>query len=869
MELDLTTPALLFPAQATAISLASPSDIEQTVRRLAAMREAFLTTGATGALQPRSLIGESWRRCQALHVDAGRRLAQFGASDDGQLAVLRARNELLLGSAQAALARLRASLGDAGYVVVLSDAQGNLLEIGGELERRRQVARNGMLPGSNWSEAAAGTNAIGTAIATGRVVQLLAAEHYCAGLQDITCTAAPIHHPDSGALVGVLDITGDYRMIRPFLTGLLAVAALDVQRGYARALHGRPAAPASPPRAFAGAALPAALVAEEAHGSHGASPAADAALNVEYARRADAAERLAAAAGAISASLDLDLTLETVAAQVGRVLDLPCAAVALREGPEGPLSRAWQPRAAGGHLPARAISALLREPIAAAWCESGAPTLFAEPARMPPEVAAIVAPAGIRALALLPLVTARGVLGLIVAARTRPGPWDVDDLRLGLALAAHAATAIENARLFTALRSYAAHTEALNALAVFLSRLLDPGQQLDLVLRRVAEITDLDAGLILLHDAPDAPLMLAAAHGLPAADPELPGELRGLAEAAHRGGLPILLCRHEEREGHPLFNATGLCDLLAVPLTMSAASMGVLVVGSRRHRQIGREELTLFSTIAQQLGLALSSARLRRAASENAALREADRLKSIFLASVSHDLRSPLTAIRASVEGLLERPGAPAPEADGLLQNIARQASRLGRFVDQLLDLSRIEAGSLAVDREWVEVAALLDDLLVSFRQRSPGCPIERAISPDLPLLYLDPALAAQVLWNLLENAQKYGPPGGAIRVEAFCTGPQVLISVADRGPGVAAAERTKIFDHFFRLDRDRRAHIPGSGLGLAICRGIVEAHGGQIWVDERPGGGSVFRVALPLASPDLADLERADAPLGLARGAQ
>jgi two-component system sensor histidine kinase KdpD len=778
-------------------------------------------------------------------VDAGRRLAQFGASNDGQLADLRARNELLLGSAQAALARLRASLGEVGYVVVLSDADGNLLEVRGELERRRQVARNGMLPGSNWSEAAAGTNAIGTAIATGRVVQLLAAEHYCAGLQDITCTAAPIHHPESGALLGVLDITGDYRMVRPFLTGMLALAALEAQRAYALGL-GIPRRATAPPRAFAGVGVAAPPVA----------PAA-----ADHARRADAAERLAAAAGAISASLDLDLTLETVAAQVGRVLDLPCAAVALRDAPDG--RRSWQARALSDDLPARALATLLHAPLSAAWCESGAPTLFADLAAMPPEVAAIVGPSGIRAIAALPLTTARGVLGLIVAARMRPGPWEVDDLRLGLALAATAATAVENARLFTALRSYAAHTEALNALAVFLSRLLDPGEQLDLVLRRIVEIAGLDAGLILLRERPEAPLLPAAACGLPD-DASPPAALRSLAAAADRGGEPLLLCsQHEPADGEPL--AGGLCDLAALPLSLGAESMGVLALGSRRHRPIGREELTLFSTIAQQLGLALSSARLRRAAGENAALREADRLKSTFLASVSHDLRSPLTAIRASVEGLLERPTLPTPEVDELLQNIARQAGRLGRFVDQLLDLSRIEAGSLAVDREWVEAAALLDDLLVSFRQRSPGCTVERAISPDLPLLYVDPALVAQVLWNLLENGEKYGPPGGPIRVEAFCTGPQVLISVADRGPGVAPAERTRIFNHFFRLERDRRAHLPGSGLGLAICRGIVEAHRGRIWVDERPGGGSVFRVALPLASPDLAELERTDAaiPLG------
>jgi signal transduction histidine kinase len=849
---------MMNPAEATAISLASPSDIEQTVRRLAMMRESFLTTGTTGAVQPRLLIQESWRRCQALHVDAGRYLAQFGAAGDGALADLRAQNELLLHSAQSALARLRATFDDGGYVVVLSDAHGNLLEVGGDLERRRRMARNGMLPGSNWSEAAAGTNAIGTAIATGRVVQLLAAEHYCAGLQDITCTAAPILHPDSGAIIGVLDITGDYRYIRPFLTGLIAVAALDVQRGYARSLHGQ-RAPA-PSRSFAGVAVPAPAQA--------VAPQADEWAQREIARRADAtvseadAERLrlAAATGAISASLDLGQTLETVAAQMGQSLQVPCVAVTLFDGPDGAMAHAWQARAVDGDLLPRSLGALMREPSLAPWYEGGAPTLFADLAHMPAEVAAIVGPAGIQALALLPLVTARGPLGLIAAARQAPGPWDLDDLRLGLALTAHAATALENARLFTAMRSYAAHTEALNALAAFLSSLLDPSQHLDLVLQQIVEITGLDAGLIFLYEPHEIARSPVAAYGVAS---DTPAALINLVEAVTVTGQTMLLCRqHETEHEAAVLAALDFCDLVAVPLALNASSIGVLVVGGRRHRQVSREDLTLFTTIAQQLGLALTNARLRRAASENEALREADRLKSAFLATVSHELRSPLTAIRASVEGLIERSGGAPSDADDLLHNIARQASRLGRFVDQLLDLSCIEAGSLAVDREWVEVAALLDDVLLSFRQRSPSCAIERVFSPDLPLLYLDPALAAQVLWNLLENAQKYAPPGETIRVEAFCTGRQVLISVADRGPGVAAADRAKIFNHFFRLDRDRRAHIPGSGLGLAICRGIVEAHGGQIWVDDRPGGGSAFRVSLPLASPELAALEGADAPI-------
>jgi two-component system sensor histidine kinase KdpD len=857
---------MIKPTQPQALSLASPLDIEQTARRLALMREAFLATGTTGATQPRSLIRDSWRRCLALAVDAERNLAQFGAPADHQLADLRERNAALRFAARPVLARLSTTLNDVGYVVALSDAEGTLIELGGSLEWRRRLARKGLLLGSNWSEAAAGTNAIGIALATRRVVQLLAAEHYCAGWQDVTCTAAPIPHPENGSIVGVLDITSDYRMVRPFLTGLLAVAALEVQRGYASALR-----TSSTPTCFVGVVLPATA------GGAGAlnelpdqAAAAERLIESKATRRAAAAERMAAAIGAISASLDLALTLETVAAQVGPALELPCAAAALFDGPDGPIARIWQPRSLSDERAGRAVAALLQSEALAPWCESNAPALFPELASLPPELASIMATAGLEALALFPLTTARGVLGLIVAMRRAPGPWAVDDVQLGLTLAAHAATALENARIFTSLRSYAVHTEALNALAAFLSTLLDPGRHLDLVLRQIAEITNLDAGLIFLRDAPDAPLLSVATQGFHSVGEggagEVPPSLRDLVETVDLTGQALLLCRqHEAEHEAAVLLATGFCDLALVPLTLINTGMGVLVVGSRRHRQVSREELTLFTTIAQQLGLALSNAHLRRAASENEALREADRLKSAFLGMVSHELRSPLTAIRASVEGLLDQEeSVPLTVSEGLLQNIARQAIRLGRFVDQLLDLSCIEAGTLALDREWVEAGALLDDVLAAFGQRFQGCLIERAISPDLPLLYVDPTLATQVLWNLLENAQKYGPPEGPLRVEAFCTGEQVLINVADRGPGIELLDRAQIFNHFFRLERDRRAQVSGSGLGLALCQGIVAAHGGRIWVDERPGGGSVFRVALPLATPDLAALQGLDlAPLG------
>jgi two-component system sensor histidine kinase KdpD len=135
---------------------------------------------------------------------------------------------------------------------------------------------------------------------------------------------------------------------------------------------------------------------------------------------------------------------------------------------------------------------------------------------------------------------------------------------------------------------------------------------------------------------------------------------------------------------------------------------------------------------------------------------------------------------------------------------------------------------------------------LVKFERLNAPRRIEKYLPDDLPLVYIDPERIVQVLWNLLENANKYAPPDTPITVEAFSIEEWVFIRVVDRGPGIPLDERGKIFQYFYRLNRDYQKHTPGSGLGLAICQGIIDAHGGQIWVDNRAGGGSIFSVSLP-----------------------
>src|SRR2546423_4199624 len=208
------------------LSIASPLEIERTARQLRAIREGFLTTGSLVAHSPRSLILESWQRCHAMNVNPSRRVAPLAVARESQLYHLREANELLIRATRSVMGRLTDFLAGSGYVIVLSDAKGCLLDVLGDAGIRRRLARIDFVPGGNWSEAAAGTNAIGTALADRHIVQLMAAEHYCDGWQDLTCTAAPIRHPVTGEVMGILDVTGDYRLIRPFLTTTLAEATI-------------------------------------------------------------------------------------------------------------------------------------------------------------------------------------------------------------------------------------------------------------------------------------------------------------------------------------------------------------------------------------------------------------------------------------------------------------------------------------------------------------------------------------------------------------------------------------------------------------------------------------------------------------------
>ncbi len=267
-----------------------------------------------------------------------------------------------------------------------------------------------------------------------------------------------------------------------------------------------------------------------------------------------------------------------------------------------------------------------------------------------------------------------------------------------------------------------------------------------------------------------------------------------------------------------------------------------------RGGQINNDDLAVLRAFGDQLSLAMEAKRLRKEAATVESLSEANLLRTALLQSVSHDLRTPLSSIKASVTGLLEGDvGFSADDRISLLRTINESSDRLDRVVGNLLDMSRLQAGathaSVAPTATEEVVAAALDALAV---------PAERVyvdVSAELPLVLTDAALLERALANLVSNALAWSPSDREVRIEAATVMDHVDVRVIDRGPGIADDARERVFQPFQRLgDRSTDA---GAGLGLAIAKGFVEVTGGSLRVDDTPGGGCTFTISLPIAPTD------------------
>ena len=286
---------------------------------------------------------------------------------------------------------------------------------------------------------------------------------------------------------------------------------------------------------------------------------------------------------------------------------------------------------------------------------------------------------------------------------------------------------------------------------------------------------------------------------------------------------------------------------LYLPLTGSRGSVGVLGLRPQDPRPLqAPEQLHQLEAFASQTALAIERARLAEDAEQAQVRAETERLRNSLLSSVSHDLRTPLASITGAASTLLENEAhLDADTRRDLLESLHEEADRLNRLVQNLLEMTRLESGALQLHTEWHLVEEVVGAALGRFGKALARRAVTTRVPPDLPLVPMDDVLIEQVLINLLDNVLKYTPAESPIEVSAEDGGGAVLIEVADRGPGLRAGEERRIFEKFHRAEAAPTQR--GAGLGLAICRGIVNAHGGRIWAENRPGGGVSVRFTLPV----------------------
>lgn len=289
-------------------------------------------------------------------------------------------------------------------------------------------------------------------------------------------------------------------------------------------------------------------------------------------------------------------------------------------------------------------------------------------------------------------------------------------------------------------------------------------------------------------------------------------------------------------------------DGVSARLTAGGTLLGELRVWPNAAHTLPDDE-PLLTTLATQAALAVERTRLIEATLHTRIISESERLKSALLSSVSHDLRTPLAVIKGAASNLLDTSVTwDTATTRSMLETIDTEADRLNRLVRNLLEMSRLEAGAVSKSREPVAVGDIIGAALARLRPFLEAHQVAVTLEPTLPDIQADPVQLELVLTNLLENAAKYSPRQAPIDIEARVQGDMLDILIADRGPGIPAGTEQRIFEKFYRAGSSD--HRPGgSGLGLTIARGIIEAHGGQITAQNRPGGGALITLSLPMST--------------------
>jgi PAS domain S-box-containing protein len=397
--------------------------------------------------------------------------------------------------------------------------------------------------------------------------------------------------------------------------------------------------------------------------------------------------------------------------------------------------------------------------------------------------------------------------------------------------------------------------KVLNAVAATVAQSDSLDGMLGAVLETVLELLDLDMGCICLLERQDgAELRCPAASCFCYSGCAVEGsnEVRWregmLSEVATlRDVLVVRVASQRPPVDAELCRPEGAQMCVAVPIESEGRFLGMMALCSRTGRELDQDENQVLNAVGHQIGAAVEKAHLSHEAAEIEIVRGLDRLRSQLIANVSHELRSPLGLIKMACSSLLREDVAFDRKTERrLLRDAEQEADKLRRMVDDLLDLSQMEASALSLNRRLMDVGDVVRQAVEYAKVLAPQQRLTCTL-PDEPLLAeIDDERIEQVLRNLLTNAIRYSTEVGTITVEAHEDAGEVSLSVRDEGIGIPPGELEKVFEPFHRVDSQINRKERGAGLGLALCRSIVETHGGRIWAESKIGEGTTFHVRLP-----------------------
>jgi signal transduction histidine kinase len=487
---------------------------------------------------------------------------------------------------------------------------------------------------------------------------------------------------------------------------------------------------------------------------------------------------------------------------------------------------------------------------------------------VPPELRAKAPIAGL----IVPLRARNSTIGTLAIGRLSDRPFTTQDLALLTTVGQLVGVTIENAYLFARTQQQVQELSFLANLGARLNSARNVEETAEIALEAACSLVKAAQGALFLLDTSRQVLQLGAQYRLA---PQTVAWLQSQWLSPTTGLFQQVI---EQARLIEIGDATAeprcqyvpgrlLREVCYLPLQTGGRVIGILELEAKLESERVRR---ILYTLGDMAAVAIERARLISALQHYsdeleaqvaartgdlqqalARAQEADRLKSAFLSTISHELRTPLAAIKGFASTLLQEDVEwdPATQRE-FLSIIERESDQLEGLISQLLDMSRLEAGMLNIEQVPCSLSEIVQGVASRLKVIASAHDLQIHIPPDLPLVYADRQRVGQVLSNLVENAAKYAPPHTAIVISASADEAHARVCVSDQGTGIPPELRERIFDRFFRIEpHDGR---PGTGLGLAICRGIVEAHGGRIWVESGPGQGSVFVFTLPIAqNPD------------------